>query len=49
MSLLEAQAAGLPVVSFDCPTGPAEIVSDGVNGKIVEAYHTKKMAAVLKN
>lgn len=48
MALLEAQTAGLPIVSFDCPTGPAEIVCDGVNGRIVEAYHTKKMAAVLK-
>lgn len=48
MSLLEAQAAGLPIVSFDCPTGPAEIVCDGVNGRIVEAYQTKKMAEVLK-
>lgn len=49
MSLLEAQIAGLPIVSFDCPTGPSEIIEDGVNGRIVEAYNVEKMANVLKN
>ena len=46
---LEAQIAGLPIVSFDCPTGPSEIIEDGVNGRIVEAYNVEKMANVLKN
>lgn len=30
--LIEAQAYGLPIVSFDCDTGPAEVVQDGYNG-----------------
>ena len=42
--LLEAQAAGLPIVSFDCPTGPAEIVTDGVNGYLIPTYDTDAMA-----
>lgn len=32
MVLIEAQSRGLPIVSFDCPTGPNEIVKNGVNG-----------------
>jgi glycosyltransferase involved in cell wall biosynthesis len=35
MSLLEAQSRGLPVVSFDCPRGPAEVIKDGVNGRLI--------------
>jgi glycosyltransferase involved in cell wall biosynthesis len=35
MSLLEAQSRGLPVVSFDCPRGPSEVVHDGVNGRLI--------------
>lgn len=34
--LLEAMSAGLPVVAFDCPTGPKEVLSDEVNGFLVE-------------
>jgi glycosyltransferase involved in cell wall biosynthesis len=35
MVLLEAMGVGLPVVSVDCYTGPRDIVTDGVDGRIV--------------
>jgi glycosyltransferase involved in cell wall biosynthesis len=35
MVLLEAMSVGLPMVAYDCPRGPAEVVRDGINGRLV--------------
>jgi glycosyltransferase involved in cell wall biosynthesis len=35
MILIEAMTKGVPIVSVDCPNGPAEIVVDGVTGRLI--------------
>lgn len=47
MVLLEAKAHRLPLVSFDCLTGPAEIIEDGVNGTLVPPENIDSMAAAV--
>lgn len=35
MTLLEGMGNGLPLISFDIPTGPDEIIGDGENGYLI--------------
>jgi glycosyltransferase involved in cell wall biosynthesis len=46
MVLLEAQSYGLPLVSYNCKTGPAEILDNG-NGILVEDNNQHLMANAL--
>lgn len=34
--LAEAMASGVPCVSFNCPSGPKDIISDNINGYLIE-------------
>lgn len=45
--IVEAMSAGLPVVSTDCPHGPAEIISDGVNGLLVKPSDSESLAQAM--
>lgn len=44
MVLIEAQSFGLPIVSYDCPNGPSDIIKDKVNGYLVEDQNIDQLA-----
>lgn len=48
MALLEAQAAGLPIVSFACKCGPRDVITDGVDGILVPEGNIEGLANGMK-
>lgn len=43
MVILESLAVGTPVVSFDCPTGPSEMIVNEVNGLLIENQNFEEL------
>ena len=43
--LVEAMSCGLPVVAFNCPYGPADIIIDGVDGFLIENRNVELFAS----
>ena len=45
--IVEALASGTPVISTNCPSGPAEILQNGRYGVLVEPENCDKLASAI--
>jgi len=48
MVLIEAMSNGVPLIAFDCPRGPAEIIRHGQNGLLIPEGPTRRFGAALR-
>lgn len=48
LSVVESLALGTPVVAVDCNSGPREIVTNEVNGLLVENHNVKELAKAIR-
>lgn len=46
--ILEALSHGCPVIAFDCPYGPSQIIQNGLNGFLVEPQNVNALASKLE-
>ena len=47
MVLLEAMSQGIACISYDCISGPSDIIEHGINGILVEDQNAGAMADAL--
>ncbi|ETK33727.1 glycosyltransferase family 4 protein [Microbispora sp. ATCC PTA-5024] len=47
MVMIEAMAHALPVAAFDCPTGPGDVLTDGIDGLLVPPEDVDALAEAL--
>jgi glycosyltransferase involved in cell wall biosynthesis len=43
MVLVEAMQSGLPVISYDCPCGPGDIITDEIDGYLIKVHNVEKL------
>lgn len=48
MVIIEAMECGLPCVSFNCKIGPKEIISEGLDGFLVDTFNIQNLANKIK-
>ncbi|MEN8369485.1 glycosyltransferase family 4 protein [Acinetobacter bereziniae] len=48
MVLIEAQSFSLPIISYNCPHGPAEIIENNKTGFLVENQNSIKLAEAMQ-
>ncbi|WP_179019468.1 glycosyltransferase family 4 protein [Winogradskyella forsetii] len=49
MVLLEAMSQGMACISYNCKTGPSDIIKDNVNGLLIEDQNMSQMQDGLRN
>lgn len=46
--VMEAMGLGAPVISADCPAGPADLIEDGINGRLVPVEDVAALENVMR-